>query len=180
MAQVRQSLGERVALEIRYPQAPFSSTLTAELPRNQRLSNFPKEFGKGSFQHYPMIPRKGQYRQPVKDQGKMYTAHTSALTFKDHRLRNQAPTWASILARTSDQFRSRWRSAPNHTPRMRTGPSLQRKRPSSKHPTANLRSRQSWPWHLPPSRTSRPPSSLPICPDGWTRKQWYQQRTRKS
>ena len=52
----------------------------------------------------------------------MYTAHTSALPFKDNRLRNQAPTWASTLARTSNQFRSSWRSGPNYTPRMQTGP----------------------------------------------------------
>ena len=35
-------------------------------------------------------------------------------------------TWASTLACTSDQFYSSWRSDLNHTPRMRTGPSLQR------------------------------------------------------
>ena len=44
----------------------------------------------------------------------MYTAHTSALPFKDNRLWNQAPTWASTLSRTSNQFRSSWvRSKPH-------------------------------------------------------------------
>ena len=59
----------------------------------------------------------------------MYMAHTSALPFKNNRLRNQAPTWTSTLARTFDQFRSSWRSGPNHTIRMQTGLSLQRKGP---------------------------------------------------
>ena len=59
----------------------------------------------------------------------MYTAHTSALPFKDNRLRSQATNRASTLARTSNQFRSSWRPGPNHTPRMQTGPSLQRKGP---------------------------------------------------
>ena len=60
----------------------------------------------------------------------MCTAHTSALPFKDNRLRSQATTRASTLPRTSNQFRSSWRPGPNHTPRMRMGPSLQRKGPS--------------------------------------------------
>ena len=55
------------------------------------------------------------------------TAHASALPFKDNCLRSQIPTWASTLACTSDQFRSSWRPGPNHTLRMRTGLSLQRK-----------------------------------------------------
>ena len=59
----------------------------------------------------------------------MYTAHTSSLPFKDNRLRNQVPTWASTLARTSNQFHFSWRSGSNHTPRMRMGPLLQRKGP---------------------------------------------------
>ena len=59
----------------------------------------------------------------------MYTAHTSALPFKDNLLGSHVPTRASTLACTSDQFRSNWRSGPNHTLRMRTGPSLQRKGP---------------------------------------------------
>ena len=59
----------------------------------------------------------------------MYMVHTSALPFKDNRLRSQATTHASTLARTSNQFRSIWRRGPNHTPRMRTGPSLQRRGP---------------------------------------------------
>ena len=37
-------------------------------------------------------------------------------------LESQIPTWAFTLVRTSDQFRSSWRSGPNHTPRMQTGP----------------------------------------------------------
>ena len=64
----------------------------------------------------------------------MYTAHTSALPFKDNCLQNQAPTWASTLARTSNQFRSSWRSGPNHTPRMRTAPSIQQKGPGREPP----------------------------------------------
>ena len=59
----------------------------------------------------------------------MYTVHASTLSFKSNRLRGQVPTWAPTLACTSDQFRSSWRTGPNHTPRMRTGPSLQRKDP---------------------------------------------------
>ena len=57
----------------------------------------------------------------------MYTAHPSALLSKDNLFRSQVPTRAFTLACTSDQFRSSCRSGPNHTPRMRTGPSLQRK-----------------------------------------------------
>ena len=56
----------------------------------------------------------------------MYTVHTSALPFKDNLLESQVPTWALTFACTSDQFRSSCNSGPNHTPRMRTGPSLQR------------------------------------------------------
>ena len=59
----------------------------------------------------------------------MHTAHTSTLPFKDNLLRIQIPTWVSNLACTSDQFHSSWRSGPNHTPRIRTGPSLQWKGP---------------------------------------------------
>ena len=59
----------------------------------------------------------------------MYTVHTSAPPFKDNRLRSQVPTWAATLAYASDQFRSSWSPKPNHTPRMRMGPSLQRKGP---------------------------------------------------
>ena len=56
-------------------------------------------------------------------------AHASALPFKDNLFESQIPTWEFTLACTSDQFRSSWRSDPNHTPRMRTGPPLQRKGP---------------------------------------------------
>ena len=59
----------------------------------------------------------------------MYIAHTSTLLFKDKRFRSQVPTGASTLASNSDQFRSSWRTKPCHTPRMRTGLSLQRKGP---------------------------------------------------
>ena len=59
----------------------------------------------------------------------MSTAHASVLPFKDNRLRSQATTCASTLARTSNQLHSSWRPGPNHTPRMRTGPSFQRKGP---------------------------------------------------
>ena len=113
-----------------------------------------------------------QYYLCLGIKGKMYTVHTSALPFKDNRLWNQGPTWASNLARTSNQFCSSWRSGPNHTLRMWMGPLLQQKGPgrespppNSKHPAANLRSCQSWLWHLPPSCTSW----LPICPVGCKR-----------
>ena len=59
----------------------------------------------------------------------MYMAHIFALPFKDNLLESQIPTWAFILACTSDEHRSSWRSGPNHTPRMGMGPSLQRKGP---------------------------------------------------
>ena len=59
----------------------------------------------------------------------MCSAHTSALSFKDNFLRSQVPTCASTLARTSNQLRSSWRPGLNHTPRIRTEPSLQRKGP---------------------------------------------------
>ena len=59
----------------------------------------------------------------------MYTAHTSTLPFKDNRLRSQVPTCPSTLANTSNHFPSSWSPGPNHTPRMRIGPSLQRKGP---------------------------------------------------
>ena len=59
----------------------------------------------------------------------MYTAHTPALPFKDNLLGSQVPTLAFTLACTFDQFHSIWRSGPNHTPRMRTGPSLLWKSP---------------------------------------------------
>ena len=39
----------------------------------------------------------------------MYTAHTSALLFKDNLLGSQIPTWAFTLACTSDRFWSRRR-----------------------------------------------------------------------
>ena len=57
--------------------------------------------------------------------------HAPAPPFKDNHLESQVPTWASTLACTSDQFRSSLRSGPNHTPRTRMGPSLQRKGPES-------------------------------------------------
>ena len=59
----------------------------------------------------------------------MYMVHASALPFKNKFLENQIPTWTFALACTSDQFCSSWRSGPNHTPRMRTGPSPQQKGP---------------------------------------------------
>ena len=55
----------------------------------------------------------------------MNTVHTSARPFKDKCLRSQVTTCTSTLIRTSNQFRSSWRPVPNHTPRMRTGPSFQ-------------------------------------------------------
>ena len=59
----------------------------------------------------------------------MYRAHNSALSFKRKLLGSQIPTWSSILAYTSNQFRSSWKSSPNHTPKLQTGLSLQRKCP---------------------------------------------------
>ena len=56
-------------------------------------------------------------------------AHAFVLPFKDNLLESQVPTCAFTLACTSDQFHSSWRSGPNHTARMRMGPSLQRKGP---------------------------------------------------
>ena len=78
------------------------------------------------------------------------------------------PVLPTSFAPAGDQVRT----TPQGCERVRhsSGKGLAEGHPSSKHPTANLRSCQSWPWHLPLSRTSRPPSSLPICPDGWTRK----------
>ena len=63
------------------------------------------------------------------DQGE--DVHSARLlpAFKDNLLESQIPTWAFTLACTSDQFRTSWRSGPNHTSRMQTGPSLQRKGP---------------------------------------------------
>ena len=52
--------------------------------------------------------------------------HTSALSFKDSRLRSQAPTHASTFACTSDQFLTCWRSGPNHTTKKKIGPLHQR------------------------------------------------------
>ena len=57
----------------------------------------------------------------------MYTPHTSTLAFKDNPLGSRVPTWASMLVCTSDQFHSSCKSGSNHTPRMRTGSSLQQK-----------------------------------------------------
>ena len=64
----------------------------------------------------------------------MNTAHAATLPFRDNRLRSKVPTWASTLACTSDQFHSSWRQGPNHTPRMRTDPSHQRKGPGMGSP----------------------------------------------
>ena len=71
----------------------------------------------------------------------MYIART-AQPFNDNRLRSEVPTCASTLARTSDQFRSSWRPGPNHTPRMRMGPSLQRKGPGKRTPPLQTPSRR--------------------------------------
>ena len=64
----------------------------------------------------------------------MYTAHTSTLPFKDKRPRSLVPICVSILANTSYQFRSSWKPGPNHTPRMQTDLSLQRKGPGREMP----------------------------------------------
>ena len=86
-----------------------------------------------------MILRQRKYREAVKDQGKMYTEHTSTLLFKDKRLRNQVPT----LTCTSYHFHSSWSSGPKHISRMRMGPSLQRKGPGSGTPLLQTSSRKS-------------------------------------
>ena len=64
----------------------------------------------------------------------MYMVHTSALPFKDNHLQSQVFTCTSTLTCSSDQFHSSWRQGPNHTPRMRTGPSLQQKGPGRETP----------------------------------------------
>ena len=61
--------------------------------------------------------------------GKKYPVHASALPFKENLLESQILTWAFTLTCTSDKFRFSWRSSLHRTPRMRTGPSLQRKGP---------------------------------------------------
>ena len=72
----------------------------------------------------------------------MYTAHTSALPFKDSRFRSQVTTWASTLACTSEKFRSSWRPDPNHTTRMQMGSSFQRKGPERGTPPLQTPSRK--------------------------------------
>ena len=59
----------------------------------------------------------------------MYAAHTSTLLFKDNHLRREVPTSVSTFDGNFDQFRLSWRSGTNHTPRILTGISLQRKGP---------------------------------------------------
>ena len=90
----------------------------------------------------------------------MYTAHTSALPFKDNLLGSQISTWAFTLDCTSDQFRSSWRSGPNHTPRMWTGPSLQRKGPGRVSPPVQALSRKPSKWTLAPAIRSCPATAL--------------------
>ena len=99
--------------------------------------------------------------------GKTYTAHASALPFKDNLLESQIPTREFTLACTSDQFRSSWRSGPNYTPRMQTGPSLQRKvliplQATSCKPCFC----QNWPWLPQSACTHQPPSSQLLYPGG--------------
>ena len=65
----------------------------------------------------------------------MYTSDTSTLPFKDKSLRNQVPTLAFTLPCTYDQSHSSWSPCPNHTPKMRMGPSLQLKGPGRRMPT---------------------------------------------
>ena len=114
----------------------------------------------------------------------MYTAHASALLFKENLLESQIPTWAFTLACTSDQFRSSWRSGPNHTPSMRRARhsserALEEYRSLSKHRAANLRFCQNWPWLLQSVHTRQPPSSQPLYPGGGIQRLWYHQRTQK-
>ena len=97
--------------------------------------------------------------------------NVSALPFKDNLLVSQIPTWAFTLACTSDQFRSNWMSGPNHTLRMRTGPSYKPKGPGrvSLHlqaPSLKLHFFQNWPWLQQSARTRQPPSSQPLYPGG--------------
>ena len=62
--------------------------------------------------------RQVKYRQPVKDQG------------EEVRTPSKPGTHLRFYFGLYYQFRSIWRSGPNHTPRMLTAPSLQRKGPS--------------------------------------------------
>ena len=122
--------------------------------------------------------------EKVQIKGKMYRAHTSAQSLKDNLLGNQVPIWAFNLACTSDQFRSSWRSGPNHTARMRTGLSLQRmglgrvlllvQAPSRK---PSLLSKLI----LAPAFCSYPATafSQPLCPGGGTQRRCCNRRTRK-
>ena len=129
LAQVCQSFSKPVGLQIRHTQTPVAWMLTADLSQDHRPPPSRKQFGEGLLQHQPMSLRQSKCRQAVKDQVKMYTAHTSSLPFKDKRLQSQVPTRASALACTSDQFCSSKRLCPNYTPRMWTGLSLQWKGP---------------------------------------------------
>ena len=102
----------------------------------------------------------------------------------DNLFRSQVVTWASPLACTSDQFRSSWRSDPNHIPRMQTGPSLQQRALAGYHypsypRAANLCFWQNWPWLLLFIHTQQPPSSQPLCPSGRTQRRWYHRWTQK-
>ena len=122
--------------------------------------------------------------QPVGkgSEGKTYVAQTSALPFKDKRLPSQVPTCSFTFDCTSDQFRSNWKSGPNHTLRMQTvRHSTERvpegERHSSREPIADLRSCRNWPWLLPPVRTTQPLFSQPLGPYGGTQTLWYHQRT---
>ena len=67
--------------------------------------------------------------------------HAPALPFKNKRLRSQVTTYVSTFVSTCDQFRFSWMSGPNHTPRMRIGPSLQRKGPGRWTPPLQAPSR---------------------------------------
>ena len=114
-----------MALQIRHTQTPVARTLDTDLSTDHRPCTSPEQSGKGLFKGQLTCFRQRKYSQSKKT----YTAHPSALTFKDNLLESQIPTWAFTLACTSDQFRSSWRSDPNHAQRMRMDPSLQRKGP---------------------------------------------------
>ena len=86
-----------------------------------------------------MILRQGKHTQLVKDQRDDVC---DACLHPALRLRSQVPTWASILACTSDPFRSSWRPGLNHTPRMWTGPSLQPKSPDKGMPPLQASNRR--------------------------------------
>ena len=131
--QESQSFSEPITLQIEHSQAPIARTLTVgPVYGPSAFDSSSRKLRKGLLYRQPRGLKQGKYRQLVK--GKMYPVHTSALPFKDKRLRNQVPTCTSTFACIFNQFRSSWRPGSNHTPRMRMGPSLHRKGPGRRAP----------------------------------------------